>query len=47
MATIPITTDLQVLNQGINIDIESIAPLRSFGPESYDVANMTITATVQ
>lgn len=47
MATIPITTDLQVLNQGINIDIESIAPLRSFGAESYDVANMTITATVQ
>lgn len=47
MATIPITTDLQVLNQGINIDIEAIAPLRSFGPESYDVANMTITATVQ
>jgi hypothetical protein len=45
--TTPITTDLQVLNQGINIDIESIAPLRSFGPESYDVANMTITATVQ
>lgn len=47
MATIPITTDLQVLNQGINIDIEAIAPLRSFGPECYDVANMTITATVQ
>lgn len=47
MATIPITTDLQVLNQGINIDIEAIAPFRSFGPESYDVANMTITATVQ
>lgn len=45
--TTPITTDLQVLNQGINVDIESIAPLRSFGPESYDVANMTITATVQ
>lgn len=45
--TTPITTDLQVLNQGINIDIESIAPLRSFGPESYDVANMTIAATVQ
>jgi hypothetical protein len=45
--TTPVTTDLQVLNQGINIDIESIAPLRSFGPESYDVANMTITAAVQ
>lgn len=45
--TTPITTDLQVLNQGINIDIEAIAALRSFGPESYDVANMTITATVQ
>lgn len=45
--TTPITTDLQVLAQGINIDIESVAPLRSFGPGSYDVANMTITARVQ
>lgn len=44
---IPITTDLQVLNQGINIDIESIAPVQGFGADCYDVANMTITATVQ
>ncbi len=42
----PITTDLQVLNQGINVDVESIAPLHQFGGDSYDVANMTITATV-
>lgn len=47
MSSAPITTDLQVLNQGINIDIESIAPTRGFGPDAYDVANMTITATVQ
>lgn len=45
MAT-PITTNLQVLNQGINIDVESIAPVQGFGPDCYDVANMTITATV-
>ena len=42
-----ITTDLLVLHQGINIDIESIAPIQHFGPNAYDVANMTITATVQ
>lgn len=42
-----LTTDLLVYNQGINIDIESISPLRSFAEGSYDVANMTITATVQ
>lgn len=42
-----ITLDLQVLNQSINTDIESVAPLRNFVPaESYDVANSTITATV-
>jgi hypothetical protein len=35
--TTPITNDLQVLNQGINTDMESIAPPRSFGPECYDV----------
>lgn len=46
MAT-PITTDLLVLSQGINIDIESIAPVQGFPNDSYDVANMTITATVQ
>lgn len=46
MAT-PITTDLVVYNQGINIDIESIAPIRGFEAEAYDVANMTITATVE
>lgn len=43
----PITLDLQVINQTVNTDIESIAPLRGFNPaESYDVANSTITATV-
>lgn len=43
---VAITTDLPVLNQAINIDIESIAPSQGFTPDSYDVANMTITATV-
>jgi hypothetical protein len=43
----PITTDLLVVNQGINIDIESIAPIQGFTADAYDVANMTITATVQ
>lgn len=43
----PITTDLVVTNQSINIDIESIAPLNGFNADAYDVANMTITATVQ
>lgn len=46
MASTPITTDLQVQHQGINIDIESIAPIRQFSADAYDVANMTITATV-
>lgn len=45
--TTPITTDLQVHNQGMNIDIESIAPVKGFNAEAYDVANMTITATVE
>ena len=46
MAT-PITLDLQVVNQTINTDIESVAPLRNFNlDEAYDVANSTITATV-
>jgi hypothetical protein len=46
MAT-PITLDLQVVNQTINTDIESVAPLRNFDTnEAYDVANSTITATV-
>jgi len=44
---VPITLDLQVINQTINTDIESVAPLRGFQPsEAYDVANSTITATV-
>lgn len=43
----PITTDLSVLRQGLNVDIESIAPLHAFSDEAYDVANSTITATVQ
>ena len=29
----PISTDLLVLTQGINVDIESIAPTRNFGPD--------------
>lgn len=42
-----ITQDLQVLNQSVNVDIESVAPVRLFNPnESYDVANSTITAVV-
>jgi len=46
MAT-DITLDLQVINQAINTDIESIAPIRNFSiTEAYDVANSTITATV-
>lgn len=47
MAATPITTDLPVLSQSINIDIESIAPTQAFGRDAYDVANMTITAVVQ
>jgi len=43
----PITTDLQVHNQSINIDVESIAPTKAFGEHAYDVVNMTITATVE
>jgi len=47
MSANPITLDLQVLNQSINTDIESVAPLRGFLPdESYDIANSTITATI-
>ncbi len=45
--TTPVTLDLQVINQTINTDIESVAPCRNFLPdEAYDVANSTITATV-
>jgi len=47
MASTPITTDLPVLSQSIDIDIESIAPTQGFGAGAYDVANMTITAVVQ
>jgi hypothetical protein len=44
----PITLDLPVKNQNINVDIESIAPLRGFKPvEAYDVANMTVTAELE
>jgi hypothetical protein len=42
----PITLDLPVQLQTINTDIESIAPLQGFTADSYDVANSTITATV-
>src|SRR5687768_5884194 len=41
-----ITTNLEVTRQSINVDVESIAPIRQFGPGSYDVANSTITANV-
>jgi len=41
-----ITTNLEVSRQSVNVDVESIAPLRNFGEDSYDVANSTITAHV-
>lgn len=41
-----ITTNLEVTRQSVNIDVESIAIVRGFGPDSYDVANSTITANV-
>lgn len=41
-----ITTNLEVSRQSLNIDVESVAPIRQFGPDSYDVANSTITANV-
>lgn len=41
-----ITTTLEVSRQSVNIDVESIAPLYGFSPDSYDVANSTITANV-
>jgi hypothetical protein len=41
-----ITTSLEVTHQIVNDDVESIAPIRQFGPDSYDVANSTITAHV-
>lgn len=42
-----ITTDLPVLSQAVNIDvdIESIAPSQGLTPDSCDVANVKITAT--
>lgn len=43
----PITTDLAVLRQSINVDVESVAPAYGFSADAYDVANSTITATVQ
>ncbi len=42
----PITLDLPVQQQTINVDVESVAPLHGFTSDSYDVANSTITATV-
>ncbi len=41
-----ITTDLEVSRQSVNVDVESVAPLRNFGEDAYDVANSTITAHV-
>jgi len=41
-----IMMNLEVTRQSVNVDVESIAPIRQFGPDSYDVANSTITATV-
>ncbi|HET7673857.1 MAG TPA: hypothetical protein VFK11_05095 [Candidatus Saccharimonadales bacterium] len=44
----PITLDLPVRNQNINVDVESIAPILGFKPgEAYDVANMTVTAELE
>lgn len=43
----PITTDLAVIRQSINVDVESVAPTYQFNNDAYDVANSTITATVQ
>ena len=45
--TTPITTDLTVLRQSVNVDVESVAPTYGFSEDAYDVANSTITATVQ
>ncbi len=42
----PITLDLSVQEQSINVDVESIAPVQGFTVDSFDVANSTITATV-
>ena len=42
----PITLDLPLTSQTINVDIESTAPAQGFTADSYDVANSTITATV-
>ncbi|WP_307820878.1 hypothetical protein [Nocardioides cavernae] len=45
--TTPITTDLAVLRQAMNVDVESVAPSYGYNGDAYDVVNSTITATVQ
>lgn len=41
-----ITTNLEVSRQSVNVDVESIAAIRGFEADGYDVANSTITAHV-
>lgn len=46
MAEQPITLDLPLTSQTINVDVESTAPAQGFSADAYDVANSTITAVV-
>ena len=43
---IPITLDLELHEQSVNIDVESVAPHLAFVADAFDVANSTITARV-
>ncbi|MFZ2494890.1 MAG: hypothetical protein WAW60_03925 [Candidatus Saccharimonadales bacterium] len=42
----PITFDLELQEQSVNIDIESIAPSYNFSADAFDIANSTIVAKV-
>lgn len=42
----PITLDLELQEQSVNIDIESIAPTYGYTAEAFDIANSTIVAKV-
>lgn len=42
----PITLDLELQEQSVNIDIESIAPSYGFSADAFDIANSTIVAKV-
>ncbi len=42
----PITLDLELQEQSVNIDIESIAPSYGFSVDAFDIANSTIVAKV-